>query len=144
MRLPGQGALMIDHTTQQQMHKLTTTWIMLKLSYGLMPIVFGAAKIFNLLTNWQGYINPTVLRITALSPVHLIYIVGTIEITIGLIVLSKFTRIGAYLIASWIIVAGTFFAMGHHYDAVARDLVMAVGALALARITEILHDMRTS
>jgi len=40
----------------------------LRIIYGVVPIVAGADKFFNLLTNWSQYLNPTVARLLPFSP----------------------------------------------------------------------------
>jgi hypothetical protein len=64
-------------------------------------------------------------------------IVGVVEIVAGLLVLSKFTRIGAYLVMAWLVcIAINLVSMGV-LDVAVRDLAMAVGAYALARLEEV-------
>jgi uncharacterized membrane protein YphA (DoxX/SURF4 family) len=111
---------------------------MLKLTYGIVPIVAGADKFFNLITHWQIYYNPTIINMLPISITQFSYVVGTIEIVAGLLVLSAFTRYGAYIVAAWLtLIALNLVMMGQFFDIAVRDLVMAVGAIALAQLTEI-------
>jgi hypothetical protein len=60
-----------------------------------------------------------------------------IEIVAGLLVLSNFVRWGAYVVCFWLIgIAINLVSTGQYYDIAVRDLVMAVGAFALAQLTE--------
>jgi uncharacterized membrane protein YphA (DoxX/SURF4 family) len=118
--------------------KIDMTQLMLKLTYGIVPIAAGADKFFNLLTNWPMYYNPMLLNLVPLSPMHFSYLIGIIEICAGLLILSPYTRYGAYVVAAWLVaIAVSLVTMGSFYDIAVRDLVMAVGAIALAHLTEI-------
>ena len=39
---------------------LTQTFNLLKYTFGIVPIVAGADKFTNILTNWEQYINPSI------------------------------------------------------------------------------------
>ena len=55
----------------------------------------------------------------------------------GLLVLSKLTRLGAYLLVAWLAaIALQLVATGMFYDLAVRDMVMALAAFALAKLTE--------
>ena len=76
-------------------------------------------------------------------------IVGVIEIAAGIIVLAR-PLIGAYVVMVWLIcIALQLIIGGHYFDVAVRDLVMAVGALTLARLTmlsgsETIKQVRTA
>lgn len=64
--------------------------------------------------------------------------VGIIEIAAGLLVLSRLTRVGAYVVSAWLVgIALNLLTTGHYFDIAARDLVMAVGAFTLGRLSEV-------
>ena len=55
-----------------------------------------------------------------------------------MIVLTRFTRIGAYVAGTWLIgIALDFLTTGHSFDIAVRDVVMALGAFTLARLAEV-------
>jgi uncharacterized membrane protein YphA (DoxX/SURF4 family) len=117
--------------------KLDKSWWTLRLVYGLVPIVAGLDKFTNLLTDWKQYLNPLVVRALPFSPQTFMSIVGVIEIVAGILVLSRLTRIGAYVVAAWLVAIAVNLVMtGHYFDVAVRDLVMAVGAFVLAKLTE--------
>ena len=118
-------------------HKqLDTSWTTLRLTYGLVPIVAGLDKFTNLLTDWKQYLSP-VAGYLPISASTFMMIVGVIEIVAGLVVLSKHTRFGAYLVSAWLAgIALNVLTTGHFFDVAVRDLVMAIGAFTLARLTE--------
>jgi hypothetical protein len=66
------------------------------------------------------------------------HIVGVIEIVAGIVVLSRFTRFGAYLVSAWLAAIGVnLLTTGTYLDVAVRDIVMAIGAFTLAKLTEL-------
>ncbi len=118
--------------------KVYRVWCALKYTYGLVAIIAGVDKFFNLITVWAQYVNPFFVEILPLQMGALISLVGVIEIAAGVLVLSKYTRIGAYVVMGWFlfIVAQLLLGVGF-YDIAVRDFVIAVGAYALAQLTEV-------
>jgi len=110
---------------------------LLKFTFGLVPIIAGADKFTNLLTDWEQYLNPSIAGMLPFSTHTFMMIVGIVEICAGIIVLAK-TKIGAYIVSAWLVlIALTLIASGKFLDVAVRDLVMAIGAWSLAKITEI-------
>lgn len=117
--------------------KLNASWLLLKITYTIVPIVAGLDKFFNKLTYWPQYLNPHIAQALPLSTLTIMQAVGIIEIVAGILVLTK-TRIGAYVVELWLVtIAFSLFAMEKYFDIAIRDLVMANGALALAWLSEI-------
>lgn len=109
-------------------------WI-LKVAFGAVPIVAGLDKFTNLLTHWEQYLNPLVARVV--PAFAFMRVVGVIEIIAGVLVLSKLTRLGAYVVAGWLVaIALNLLSSGHFLDVAVRDLVMACGAFTLAKLEE--------
>ena len=117
--------------------QLNGVYIPLKLCYGLVPIVAGADKFLNLLTEWQSYLPGIVSENSPVSPAVFMMVVGVIEIIAGIVVLSKFTRLGAYVVAIWLVLISVNVLLAGFYDIAVRDLVMALGAYTLATIAGI-------
>ena len=114
----------------------------LKLTYGLVPIVAGLDKFTNLLTDWEKYLHPGMAAMLPFSPHTFMIIVGVIEIIAGIIVLVK-PAIGGYIVMAWLIlIAVTLLASGNYLDVAVRDLVMAIGAFSLARISKVISSSR--
>ncbi len=108
---------------------------LLKYTYGLVPIVAGADKFTNMLTNWKDYLSATVTDMLPFSAETFMSIVGVIEIVAGLLVLIK-PRIGALVVMAWLIcIALNLIIGGHYYDVAIRDLVMAIGAFSLYKLS---------
>lgn len=114
---------------------ITEVQTIMKLTYGIVPIVAGADKFTNLLTNWTEYLNPTLTGILPFSGGTFMMIVGLIEIIAGVLVLIKPQK-GAYLVCGWLVlIAISLLASGKYLDVAVRDLVMAIGAFCLAKIS---------
>ena len=111
----------------------------LKFTYGIVPIVAGLDKFTNLLTDWSGYLHPTLLSILPVSAHTFMMIVGIIEIVAGILVFLK-TDKGALLVSVWLVlIALNLITSGKYLDVAVRDLVMAIGAFMLAKMTRLLY-----
>ena len=103
----------------------------LKWTYGLVPIVAGADKFTNILTEWNKYLAPVVTDIIPLSPEVFMTIVGIIEIVAGIVVLTK-PKIGSLIVSIWLVaIAINLLLTGQYFDIAVRDVVMAIGAFCL-------------
>lgn len=107
----------------------------LKYTFGLVPIVAGLDKFTNILCNWSQYISDGMAALLPFAPSTFMMIVGVIEIVAGILVLTK-TRIGAYVVSAWLVaIALTLIFSWTYVDVAVRDLVMAIGAFCLARLS---------
>jgi uncharacterized membrane protein YphA (DoxX/SURF4 family) len=113
---------------------LSSIYIPLRLVYGLVPIVAGADKFFNLLTDWQKYLPQTVASALPISPAAFMHLVGIIEIVAGLAVLTKLPRLGAYVVMIWLLLISVNLVMAGYFDIAVRDVVMAIGAYTLGQV----------
>ena len=126
----------MENTKKNQ--SLTQTFNLLKFTFVIVPIIAGADKFTNLLTNWEQYINPSLAGLLPFSASTFMMIVGVIEIIAGIIVLKK-PQIGGYIVAAWLtLIALTLLAGFNYVDVAVRDLVMAVSAYAMARMSKII------
>ena len=120
--------------TLQSSAKINSVFNIMRLTYGIVPIVAGVDKFTDLLTRWEQYLNPAIASVLPFSAHTFMMIVGVIEIVAGLIVLAR-PAIGAYIVMAWLIcIALTLLAGTGYYDVAVRDLVMAIGAFSLAQI----------
>lgn len=114
----------------------------LRYTYGLVPIVAGLDKFTNLLANWKDYVSKSIIDMLPISAAAFMSVVGIIEIAAGVLVLLR-PRIGAWVVMAWLVaIALTLIAGGHYFDVAVRDLVMAVGAFALAKLSESLANKK--
>jgi uncharacterized membrane protein YphA (DoxX/SURF4 family) len=74
-------------------------WV-LKLGVGVGPIIAGADKFFNKLADWGMYLSPMATKIVPVSTAAFMHAVGVVEIIAGVVVLSRWTRIGSYIVMS--------------------------------------------
>lgn len=117
--------------------RLEKPWWFLRLGFGIVPIVAGFDKFTNLLTDWTQYLSPVLQHLVPVSARTTMHIVGVIEIVAGIVVLSRWTRIGAYIVSAWLLcIALQLLTTGRYFDIAARDVLLSVGAFALARMTE--------
>ncbi len=113
-------------------------WKVLRWVYGLVPIVAGLDKFTNILTDWKQYLSPVVLAAIPFSASAMMYLVGVIEIAVGVLVLTKFTRVAAYVVCAWLVAIALNLVMtGRYFDIAVRDLAMATGAFVLAKLTAV-------
>ena len=71
---------------------------------------------------------------------QLLYLVGVIEIIAGLSVWFK-PRIFAYVLAAWLfLIIASLLMIPGYFDVALRDRGLAVGALALGRLSQLYSD----
>lgn len=110
---------------------------LLKYTFVIVPIVAGADKFTNLLTDWTQYLNPTMSELLPFSASTFMMIVGVIEIIAGLLVLRK-SVLGGYIVAAWLTLIALSLLAGFNFvDVAVRDLVMAVAAFSMARLSKL-------
>lgn len=107
----------------------------LRVGFTVAPIVAGLDKFFNLLVNWEQYLPPFVNNLVGGYGHELMLAVGIIEIIAGLGVFFK-PKVFAYVVSAWLllIVVNLLMVPGY-YDVALRDFGLALGALALARLS---------
>lgn len=109
---------------------------LLKYTFVIVPIVAGLDKFFNILVQWDSYLAPATLDILPFSGSTFMMIVGVIEIIAGIVVLVK-TRQGAFVVSIWLtLIAFSLIFTWHHPDVAVRDLVMAISAYCLAKLSK--------
>ena len=121
-----------------QQNKATSLYWILRITFGAVPFLAGLDKFFNLLTHWDKYLSPFAQRLLPVSPATFLHLAGIIEMVVGIAILTRWTRLGSYVAAIWLIGVGANLLLAGYFDVAVRDLVMAVGAYTLARLSEIL------
>ena len=118
--------------------RLNSSWWALRIGLGVAPFLAGLDKFFNLLTNWRIYVNPLALRLIPVDPGTFLHAVGLIEMIVGLAILTRWTRLGAYVAGAWLVgIALNLVTMGTFFDVAVRDILLAIAAFTLARLTEV-------
>ncbi len=115
-------------------------WI-LRLGFTVAPILAGLDKFFHYLVDWDQYLSPTVNNLLGGNGHTFMLAAGVIEIVAGIGILLK-PRIFAYVVAAWLsgIIVNLLLIPGY-YDVALRDLGLALGALALGRLSTAVDSM---
>jgi len=122
-------------------NRLNNTWWALRVLFGFVPIAAGLDKFFNLLTNWEAYLNPLATRLIPMEPATFMHVVGVVEIVAGVIVLTHWTKIGAYVVMAWLLaIALNLLSMGRFLDVAVRDIGLAIAAFSLAQLTTLREE----
>ena len=121
---------------EQNTSNTTQVQTILKFTYGLIPIVAGADKFTNLLTDWGHYLSPALKSTLPVSDHIFMSIVGAIEIIAGILVFINPQK-GGLLVSAWLVlIALNLIAAGNYYDIAVRDLAMAIGAFSLSKLSQ--------
>lgn len=108
----------------------------LKYTFFVVPVVAGLDKFLNILTDWSHYLSPSIAGMLPLDSDVFMMIVGAIEIAAGILVLIN-TKIGAYLVSAWLVLIALSLIFSWNYvDVAVRDLVMAIAAFSLTKLSE--------
>ncbi|MBS1783119.1 MAG: hypothetical protein JSS78_08630 [Bacteroidetes bacterium] len=111
---------------------------LLRFTFIIIPIVAGIDKFTNILTHWDQYISPTLSSMLPISVSMFMMIVGVIEIVAGIIVIKK-PEIGGYIVAAWLTAIALSLILSFKFvDVAVRDLVMAISAFSMARLSKAL------
>ena len=109
----------------------------LRIAFGATAFLAGLDKFFNILTNWEQYVSPLLASVSPLSAGATMHLAGVIEMIAGIVILAGLTRLGGYVVAAWLtLIALSLVTSGRFLDVAVRDLVMALGAFTLARLSE--------
>ena len=111
----------------------------LQIGFVAAPVLAGLDKFFHLLTDWTQYLWPGVTDLLGVSPHTFMGVVGVVEIAAGILVAVK-PRFGGYLVAAWLVgIILNLLLLGDYFDIALRDLGLAIGAFALARLASARH-----
>ena len=117
---------------------LNTAWWALRIGLGVGPIITGLDKYFNKITDWGMYLSPLATRMIPVSTATFMHVIGVVEILAGIVVLSRWTRIGSYIVMAWLVaIAVNLVTMGMFYDLAMRDVEIAIGAFTLSQLTAV-------
>jgi len=117
--------------------ELNAAYWALRVAFGFGPLLAGADKFTNILVNWEKYLSPVTLRFLPVDATTFMRGVGVIEIIVGLAILLGATRVFAYIAMVWLFaIAANLISSGAYYDIAVRDILLAIGAYSLARVTE--------
>lgn len=113
----------------------------LRFAFTVAPIVAGLDKFFHVLVNWDQYLPAVVNTLVGGHGHILMQAAGAIEIVAGIGVALR-PRVFSYVVAAWLVgIIANLLLIPGYYDVALRDLGLALGALALARLSAE-HDAR--
>ncbi len=116
---------------------LNGAWWLLRIALGLGALLAGLDKFFEVLATWSMYLSPLAERLLPVSADAFLRAVGIVEMAVGLAILTRWPRVGAYAMAAWLVAIAVNLALAAHFwDLVVRDLEVAASAFVLARLTE--------
>jgi uncharacterized membrane protein YphA (DoxX/SURF4 family) len=109
-------------------------FLLLRVGFTVLPIVFGVDKFTNILVQWDGYLAPWIVRVVPTTAHQTMLVVGVIEIIAGLTVAIK-PRYGSLLVAAWLAgIVINLLSYPGYYDIALRDFGLMLAALTLARL----------
>jgi hypothetical protein len=109
-------------------------YLALRTGFVVLPILAGADKFLNALTNWEEYLAPIIPNTLHVPAETFMRGVGAIEIVAGLLV-AIVPRYAAYVVMAWLwLIIGNLLLKGEYFDVALRDLGLSIGAFALARL----------
>lgn len=108
----------------------------LRVGFTVAPIVAGLDKFFHLLVNWDQYLPAFVNNLTGGHGHELMLAAGVIEIIAGLGVWFM-PKIFAYVVSAWLLlIVVNLLLIPGYFDVALRDFGLALGALALGRLSQ--------
>ncbi|OLC94884.1 MAG: hypothetical protein AUH86_13380 [Acidobacteria bacterium 13_1_40CM_4_58_4] len=117
--------------------ELNAAFWALRVAFGFGSLIAGLDKFTNILVNWQKYLSPAAERMLPVSATTFMHFVAVVEIAVGLAILFGATRSFGYIAMLWLFaIAANLISMGTYYDIAVRDILLGIGAYALARVTE--------
>ncbi|HJT44973.1 MAG TPA: hypothetical protein VJ721_01760 [Chthoniobacterales bacterium] len=111
-------------------------FMILRFGFTVAPILAGLDKFFDLLVDWDKYLSPMANNALGGHGHQFMMVAGVIEIIAGIGVAIK-PRIFAYIVAIWLVlIILNLLSIPGYYDIALRDLGLALGALALGRLSQ--------
>lgn len=118
--------------------RLNVAWWALRLGLAAEQIAAGVDKYFNKLTDWTMYLSPLATKVVPVEPSHFMRAIGVVEILIGICLLTRWTKFGAYILTLWLIgIVINLITTGVFYDLAIRDFEVAIAAFALAQLSAV-------
>lgn len=116
--------------------RLNVAWWALRIGLAAEQILAGGDKFFNKLTDWSMYLSPLATKVIPVEPAHFMRAIGVAEICLGVLLLTRWTKIGAYLVMLWLVgIVINLVTTGMFYDLAVRDAEVAIAAFALAQLS---------
>ena len=119
-------------------------FLVLRIGFTALPILFGLDKFANVLTDWTKYLAPQIDSIVPGTAHQAMLAVGVVEIVAGLVV-AVLPRFGGPLVAAWLAgIIVDLLLIGGYGDIALRDFGLLVAALGLSRLAWAFHPARAT
>ena len=117
--------------------RVVFSWNLLRFGYGAVVLLAGLDKLIgtNLIVYWPKYISPFVAGLLPVPQGVFLGAMGVIEIAVAIMLMTRWPRLGGYLSVAWLALISVNLLMLGYVDIAVRDLLLALGALALAELT---------
>jgi len=117
-------------------------FLILRVGFTVAPIVAGFDKFANVLADWSKYLAPVIPKTIGVAPETFMRGVGVIEIVAGVLV-AVLPRYAAYVVAAWLAaIIVNLLIQGTYLDVALRDLGLMLGAIALGRLAQGVHEWK--
>jgi uncharacterized membrane protein YphA (DoxX/SURF4 family) len=117
--------------------RLNRAWWVLRVGLAASIFVAGLDKFFDKLAQWSMYLAPAAEKLLPVSGDVFLRAAGVVEMALGVLLMTRYARAGALLLAAWLLAISANLALaGNFWDLVVRDVVNAIAAFTLARLTE--------
>jgi hypothetical protein len=108
----------------------------LQMAFVIVPIMAGLDKFFYFLNDWRIYISPVVFEVIAGYSTIFMYVVGIIEISIGIGIIFK-PKFFAYVAGVWLLlIIINLLILGKYFDVALHDFGLMLSAFALGRASQ--------
>jgi len=116
--------------------KLDRAFWAMRLGLGATAFIAGADKFTNLLTKWEKYLAPQAKKKIPVRNRSFMRAAGIIEMLVGIGILSPRAKLASYAASAWLLSIAVNLALNEDYDIAVRDINMAIGAFALAQMSD--------
>jgi hypothetical protein len=117
--------------------RLENTTRIMRIALGLMATLAGLDKFFNILADWGSYVSPAAAQLLPFSTDILMGIVGVVEISVGIGILTAVPVLGAYVASAWLLLVAVNLVIAGHLDVAVRDVVLSIAAFTVARLIQV-------
>ena len=117
--------------------RLQTPAQAMRIAIGLMATLAGIDKFFNILVDWGHYVSPLAAQLLPFPTDVFMWIVGVVELAVGISILTALPVLGAYVASGWLLLVAANLILGGYFDIAVRDVVLSIGAFTLARLIQV-------
>jgi len=118
--------------------RLNVAFWALRIGLACEQLAAGGDKFFNKLADWTMYLSPVATKVVPVEPARFMHGIGSVEIMLGVLLLTRWTKIAAYLLMLWLVgIVVNLVTTGMFYDLAVRDCEVALAAFTLAQLSAV-------